>query len=101
MQFLSIDPSGELGVGEEVIRERFLIGPRLHRAALNDRVGIFEFIPFDEGLSALVMEKAATEVLQKYAVAHGAITLREDAVTKVRDGLTTLEEALRVTIIDA
>ena len=74
---------------------------RCLRSGYYDRVGIFEFIPFDEGLSALVMEKAATEVLQKYAVAHGAITLREDAVTKVRDGLTTLEEALRVTIIDA
>ena len=38
-----------------------------------------------------------TDVLNRYAVEHGAITLREDAITKVRDGLTTLEEALRVT----
>jgi type II secretory ATPase GspE/PulE/Tfp pilus assembly ATPase PilB-like protein len=42
------------------------------------------------------MEKATTETLQKHAVEHGAITLRDDAVTKVREGLTTLEEALRV-----
>ena len=71
---------------------------RCLRGGYYDRVGIYEFVPFDEGLAELVMQKANTEVLQKYAVAHGAITLREDAVTKVREGLTTLEEALRVTV---
>jgi len=74
---------------------------RCLRGGYYDRVGIYEFIPFDEGLAELVMEKSSTETLQQYAVAHGAITLREDAMTKVRDGLTTLEEALRVTVEEA
>ncbi|RJP39519.1 MAG: type II/IV secretion system protein [Phycisphaerales bacterium] len=71
---------------------------RCLRGGYYDRVGIFELVPFDDGLSELVMEKASTEKLHKYALAHGAITLREDAMTKVKDGLTTLEEALRVTV---
>ncbi len=71
---------------------------RCLRTGYYDRVGIFEHVAFDEGLSELVMQKAATETLHKYAVAHGAITLREDAITKVRDELTTLEDALRVTV---
>ncbi len=74
---------------------------RCLRSGYYDRVGIFEFVPFDPGLAKLVMEKANTEVLQSYAVNHGAITLRDDAITKVRDGLTTLEEALRVTRSEA
>ena len=63
-----------------------------------DRVGIFEYLPFDTGLSELIMLNATTERLQEYGAAHGAITLREDAVSKIRDGLTTVEEALRVTL---
>ena len=71
---------------------------RCLRSGYYDRVGIYEFVPFDAGLTQLVMAKATTEELQKYAAEHGAITLRDDATTKVRDGLTTLEEALRVTM---
>ena len=54
-------------------------------------------VPFDDGLSKLVMSKAQTTELHDYSVGHGAITLRDDAITKVKDGLTTVEEALRVT----
>ena len=38
------------------------------------------------------------EAMQEYAVQHGAITLRDDAMAKVREGLTTVEEALRATV---
>ncbi|MGB2987181.1 MAG: GspE/PulE family protein [Phycisphaerae bacterium] len=72
---------------------------RCLRSGYYDRVGVFEFVPFDAGLSQLVMEKAATEELQHHAIEHGAITLRDDAMMKVREGLTTLEEALRVTVM--
>jgi len=70
---------------------------RCARSGYFDRVGIFELVPFDAGLAELVMNKAATEELTRYAVGHGAITLRMDAISKVMHGLTTLQEALRVT----
>jgi type IV pilus assembly protein PilB len=70
---------------------------RCLRSGYFDRVGVFEFVSFDPGLSRLAMQKATTEQMHEYAVKHGAITLRDDAITKVREGLTTLEEALRVT----
>jgi type II secretory ATPase GspE/PulE/Tfp pilus assembly ATPase PilB-like protein len=73
---------------------------RCMRSGYYDRVGIYELVPFDPGLSELVMEKASTEVLYRYAVEHGATTLRQDAVAKVRHGMTTLEEAMRVTVGD-
>jgi type II secretory ATPase GspE/PulE/Tfp pilus assembly ATPase PilB-like protein len=74
---------------------------RCLRSGYFDRVGIFEMVPFDPGLSALVMDKATTESMHEYAIAHGAITLRDDAIAKVREGLTTLEETLRVTRLEA
>ncbi|MFQ5462207.1 MAG: GspE/PulE family protein [Phycisphaerae bacterium] len=74
---------------------------RCARSGYLDRIGIFEFVPFDAGLSTMVMEKQATDAMEAYARAHGAITLRDDAMTKVNSGLTTLEEALRVTRSEA
>lgn len=71
---------------------------RCMRSGYYDRIGIYEFIPVDSGFSQLVMSKATTETMQAYSQSHGAITLRDDAVIKVRDGLTTLEEALRATV---
>ncbi len=70
---------------------------RCLRSGYYDRVGVYELVPFDSGLADLVMEKAPTETLFNYAVKHGAITLRSDAVAKTLHGLTTLEEALRIT----
>ena len=71
---------------------------RCLRTGCHDRVGIYELVAFDAGLAKLVMRKRPTEDLQQYAIDHGAITLRDDAIAKVRDGLTTIEEALRVTM---
>ena len=73
---------------------------RCLRSGYFERVGLYEYVPFDTGLSRLVMEKATTEAMHAYAQEHGAITLRDDAITKVREGITTLEEALRVTRLD-
>jgi type IV pilus assembly protein PilB len=70
---------------------------RCLRSGYYDRIGIYEYVPFDTGLANLVMAKAPTEQLYTYAVDHGAVTLRADAVCKVLHGLTTLEEAMRVT----
>ncbi|MDO8632651.1 MAG: ATPase, T2SS/T4P/T4SS family [Phycisphaerales bacterium] len=71
---------------------------RCSRSGYFDRIGVFEYVPFDVGLADLVTAKATTDVMQSYAKERGAIILRDDAMTKVREGLTTLEEALRVIV---
>lgn len=73
---------------------------RCLRTGYYDRIGIYEFVPFTPGLGELVMQKAPTDVMHRYAIEHGARTLRMDAFSKVLRGLTTLEEALRVTSSD-
>ncbi len=70
---------------------------RCNRSGYYERVGIYEYVPFDTGLSELVMNKTSTDSLFRYAVEHGAVTLRMDAINKVLRGLTTLEEAIRAT----
>jgi len=61
------------------------------------RCAIFEIFPMSEQLKKLVTSKANSDELQKVVIREGMTTLREDAWFKVKKGVTTLEEALRVT----
>jgi type IV pilus assembly protein PilB len=73
---------------------------RCGRTGYFDRVGIYELVHLDAGLGELVMEKASTDRMQRFAEAHGAVTLKDDAVKKALHGMTTLEEAMRVTVAE-
>ncbi|WP_457572806.1 GspE/PulE family protein [Desulfolithobacter sp.] len=61
------------------------------------RLGIFEIFPLSEQLKKLVADRATDARLRQVAIGEGMTTLREDAWRKVRRGVTTLEEAIRVT----
>lgn len=61
------------------------------------RLGIFEVFPMSEQLKKLIAAKATDTELRQVAIREGMTTLREDAWRKVQAGLTTVEEALRVT----
>ncbi len=73
---------------------------RCNRTGYFDRVGVYELVTVDAGVSDLLMNKATTETLHQHAVEQGAHTLRQDAVAKVLHGETTLEEAMRVTVAE-
>ena len=61
------------------------------------RLGIFEVFPMSEQLKKLIAGRADDAQLRQVAVREGMTTLREDAWRKVQAGLTTVEEAVRVT----
>lgn len=61
------------------------------------RVGIFEIFPMSERLKKMVASLEPDSELRKVAAAEGMKTLQEDVWKKVREGVTTWEEALRVT----
>jgi general secretion pathway protein E len=61
------------------------------------RSGIFEVLGVNPRLRKLISEGAAPEVLGRTARQDGLRTLREHAIAKVAAGVTSLEEALRVT----
>lgn len=60
------------------------------------RIAILEFIPFTQALKDLVLTNPSTQQIWSVARRSGAHTLFEDGVAKVRDGITTLDELLRV-----
>ncbi|MFZ5928760.1 MAG: type II secretion system ATPase GspE [Acidobacteriota bacterium] len=61
------------------------------------RVGIFEMMEMNDEIRRLIMSGADAAVLTGAARRHGMRPLREDGWLKVRQGLTTAEEVLRVT----
>jgi general secretion pathway protein E len=61
------------------------------------RTGIYEFLAISEEIQRLILEKADANVIRQKALALGMKTLWEDGWRKVEQGVTTLEDLLRVT----
>lgn len=61
------------------------------------RRGIFEIMPITDDLRAHVTENASAREIRKTAVEQGMKSLREDGWRLIKEGLTTIEEVLRVT----
>lgn len=60
------------------------------------RMGIHEYLPYNQEIKELVLQKSSSLLLEKASRALGIINLREDALQKVAEGHTSLEEAMRL-----
>ncbi|HUC94578.1 MAG TPA: ATPase, T2SS/T4P/T4SS family [Candidatus Saccharimonadales bacterium] len=60
------------------------------------RMGIFEVIPISEKIGKLILERASASDIEKMAKEEGMITLKQDGYLKVTEGITTVDEVLRV-----
>jgi general secretion pathway protein E len=61
------------------------------------RTGIYEILLVSETIRQLIMKKADSVSIGRQAVEEGMKTLREDGARKITEGITALEEVLRVT----
>jgi general secretion pathway protein E len=61
------------------------------------RAGIFELLMVDDDVRALVTARKSAGVVRKVALAHGMASLRHDGLRKMLEGVTSLDEVLRVT----
>jgi len=61
------------------------------------RMGIFEMMDVNDEIRKLVMNNADASVLTRTARKNGMRNLREDGWRKIQDGVTTVEEVIRVT----
>lgn len=61
------------------------------------RVGIYELMAMSDELKKLVLHNTSAGVLREAATREGMRTLREDGLEKVRLGITTLSEVIRIT----
>ncbi len=60
------------------------------------RKGIYEFLSVSDNIQKLILAHASSPDIKSVAVSEGMVTLRQDGFLKVRDGITSIEELLRV-----
>ena len=61
------------------------------------RSGIYELLVMNEALKKIIMDRAMTSEIKAAAIANGMRTLREDGWEKVKRGVTTIDEIIKVT----
>ncbi len=61
------------------------------------RIGIYETLEITEEISELILKKESAQNIKKKAVEQGMITILEDGFIKAKNGITTIEEIIRVT----
>ncbi len=60
------------------------------------RVGIFEVLQVTEGIGKLILERSDSSAIEQKAKEEGMITMKQDGYLKVLEGVTTIDEILRV-----
>jgi general secretion pathway protein E len=64
------------------------------------RTGIFEFLRMTDEIQRLILGKKDSNIIKEAARKNGLRTLREDGWLKVKQGITTISEVLRVTQVE-
>ncbi|KKU10387.1 MAG: General secretory pathway protein E [Candidatus Woesebacteria bacterium GW2011_GWB1_45_5] len=70
--------------------------PECGNSGYYGRVGMFEVLPVTEKISKLILERSSASDIEKQAREEGMVTLKQDGYLKVAEGITTVEEVLRV-----
>ena len=60
------------------------------------RIGIYEVIVVDDSIREAMLERSSAANIKKMAISRGMTTMVEDGFNKAVEGVTTLEEVLRV-----
>lgn len=90
----------DLGISAKEGTIKFYRGkgcPKCMNSGYKGRIGIFELMPIDDKLRNLIITKASLDEMRKYSRSQGMKALKEDGIEKIKQGLTTAEEVLRVT----
>jgi len=87
---------------EQVAGKKFAYGkgcPACNGTGYRGRVAIFEIMVVTDAVRELIMDKAPTSRIRELSRREGMRTLRESGLLAIYDGVTTVEEVLRETMI--
>lgn len=70
---------------------------RCNNEGYKGRIGIYEVLEISEDIEKLITQAASTETIEKAAKEKGMLTMIEDGFIKAAQGVTSIEEVLRVT----
>ncbi len=94
----------ELDLTPEQVRERtFYYGTgcgACNNTGYRGRTGIFELMVLSDHLRELIMKQVSTSVLREAAIAEGMQPLRQSGLAALYDGITSIEEVVRETLVE-
>ena len=64
------------------------------------RIALYEVMPMSEELKEFVLNGASAAEIKRESIRAGMSTLRQSALIRLKEGVTTVEEVLRVTVPD-
>ncbi|MEK9185817.1 MAG: ATPase, T2SS/T4P/T4SS family, partial [Patescibacteria group bacterium] len=69
---------------------------KCNRSGYRGRIGIYEVMPIDESIREAMLKRCSASQIRRAAISQGMSTMVEDGFRKAAEGITTLEEVLRV-----
>jgi type II secretion system protein E len=88
---------------EEIATTKFMRGAGCEECRMlgyQGRLAIYELLVLNEALRPLILNRSSSTTIAQKAMDQGMRTLRTDGWNKVKNGITTIEEVLRVTQIE-
>lgn len=71
--------------------------PACNQSGYRGRTGIYELLTVDQDLRRLIHDRASEQILREHVVSRGMRSLRDDGLRLAAEGVTSLEEVVRVT----
>jgi len=72
---------------------------RCSNTGYKGRVGLYEVLEVDDEMREMILSGASSFELRQKAIQNGMMTLRMSGLQKIRDGVTTLDEGVRETVL--
>lgn len=88
---------------DDIKGKKFFYGrgcSRCNGTGYKGRLGVFEIMVFNEEIRELIMNRASTNVLRVASIKGGMIPLRVNGLSAIYDGMTTIDEISRETMIE-
>ena len=88
---------------DDVVGKKFYYGKgcdNCNNTGYRGRLGIYEMMLLDDDMRDLIIKHASTQVLRAEAKKRGMRTLRQSGLLAIYDGITSIEEVVRETIME-
>jgi type IV pilus assembly protein PilB len=88
---------------EEIKGKKFYYGrgcSKCNGTGYKGRIGIFEIMVFNDEIRELIMNRASTNVLRVAALKSGMKPLRDNGLAAIYEGITTIDEIAKETMIE-
>jgi type IV pilus assembly protein PilB len=88
---------------EDIKDKKFFYGRgcnKCNKTGYRGRTALFEIMTFNDEIRNLIMNRASTNVLRVAAQKGGMKLLRENGLAVIYDGITTIDEIVKATVIE-